>query len=494
MREEILRMEHINKRVGDLYILKDFKLNIFKGEIVGIAGLSGTGKTTITNILSGFDKNYEGKIYFNDIDIRENYRFFKDSSIFCVHHNIRLVPKLSIAENIFVIRKNSYKKITLNKEAINKETIEILKEVDLNISPETKAEELSLFQQHLIVLSKALVERASLIIIDDIADFYTLREKNKFYGIIQKLNKRGISFIFQSHKGGDLFPIADRIIVLRDGSNIKTLYKGEYDKDRILSLMLGKEFINRNIKEDRKIGEEILRFTNVSIYDSLKDINFKLCQGEILGILDIENKSNNYIRDILIGENKITSGSIFLNGEKIQIKNIRNGIKKGIGYIPKDKIKNGIFINMSYYENLIFLRYKDMDNFFFKINNRILKYIKKEYGEKLEIDDTNYHNLRYFNVYMINKIVFNKWIIKNPKLLIIDSPYTMADIIDKEIADEYIEKISRMKIPIIIISSDIGEAFSVCSRILVFKSGSIKKEYSNEEILEKDPLSILDNF
>lgn len=484
MKSEILRMEHISKGSADIKILNDFKLNIYKGEILGLTGLSGTGKTTISNILSGLEKADEGKIYFNENMIQINERINQNNyGVFCIYHNMKLVPKLSVAENIFVIRKNSFTKIILNNKAIINQTILLLKEVDLTISPDTKSENLSIAEQHLVELAKAIVERANLIIIDDIIDSYTLREKKKFKEVIKKLKNKGMSFLIQSHKGEELFDIADRIVVLRDGRNIKTLYRGEYNKEKILSLLLGKDFIEQARNLNKKKEFQVLNVENLYSEKLLNNVSFKTYKGEILGILDMENKGNIEISDILMGKKKYSSGSIFLNGEKIQMNNIRQAIKNGIGFILKDSINNGIFLNMNISDNLVFLKYKNMSNRFLKLNKKVNKFLFREYKEELDINNEYKDiNVKAIDIYTLQKIIFTKWIIKKPYLLIIINPYFMADIVTKEIVNSYLDKITINGTSVIIISSDLSEVSSICDRILVLSDGEKRGEYSSEDI------------
>ena len=482
MKSEILRMEHISKYNSVLGRLNDLKLNIYKGEILGLVGLSGTGKTLISNILSGLETIDAGVIYFDEQQVNISSRSIsRKLGIFCVHHEMRLVPQLSVADNIFVIKDNSFKKIILNEKAIINQARELLEEIELDISPNALAKSLTIAQQHLVELTKAIAARAKLIVIDDITDSYTLRELEKLKETINRFKKEGVSFLFQSHKAEEILEIADRLVILREGKNVKTLYKGEYNLQEIFTLLIGKELKEVYKRSKAVTGVEVLSIKKLCSQDGIVDVSFKIYRGEILGILDLENKSNVHLSEILTGISPKSSGDIVLEGKKIEIKNFRSALKYGIGIIPQDSIENSLFFNMNILDNLSFPMLKKISNRFSVINKRILKLLSGEFSNQLNLDCNNEKiNIDDIDVYTLQKILISKWILYKPKVLIYMNPCGKADIITREIIFSLLDEASQKGISIIIISSSLDEVSLICDRVIVLSQGKLKAEYNQE--------------
>ena len=482
MKSEILRMEHISRHNSSLGKLNNFKLNIYKGEILGLVGLSSTGKTLISRILSGLETIDEGTIYFDEQEVNITSRSIsRKLGIFCVHHEMRLVPQLSVADNIFVIKDNSFKKIILNEKAIVNQAKELLEEIKLDISPNALAGSLTIAQQHLVELTKAIAARAKLIVIDDITDSYTLRELEKLKETINWLKKQGVSFLFQSHKAEELLEITDRLVILREGKNVKTMYKGEYNLQEIFGLLIGKELKEVYKRSKSATGVEVLRTEKLSSQYGIEDISFKIYKGEILGILDLENKSNIHLSEVLTGISPKSSGDIFFQGEKIEIKNFRSALKYGIGIIPQESIESSLFLNMNILDNMSFPILKKISNKFSLINNRMINFIKQEFTNQLDIDRNKKMNIEALDVYTLQKVLLSKWILYNPKVLIYVNPCSKADIITRGIIFSLLDEASQKGISIIIISSNLAEVSSICDRVVVLSQGKLKAEYNQEK-------------
>lgn len=484
MREEILRMEHVFKSFSDINVLSDFKLNIYKGEILGLLGLKHTGKTLVANIIAGIETIDSGFIYFEEEEI-DNYleRKSRELGIFYVHNQLQIIPQLSIAENIFVIRDDNLNGLILNKKSIYTMTEKVLSKVELDILPDTKVEKLTKAQQDLVEIAKAVAENAKLIIIDDIIDSYTPLEMKTLKKVIYNLKKQGVSFLFISYKPEALLGFVDRIIILRNGKNIKTLYKEQFDIKLIYSLMLGYKFIENPKKNNNsKTGREILRVENLNT-GVLTDISFKLRKSEVLGIFDIDNKSNLEIANVLYGCSSIFSGSIYIDKNEIEIKNINEAIKFGIGMIPREGINSALIMNMNFLDNLVFLIMKKISNKITVLNKRMLKYIKNKYINELEIDIKDKdRSIDFLDIYTNQRILFHRWLLLKPKILIFINPTDNVDLISKEIFLDFLDKFLKKGVSIIIISSNLSEVSSLCNRLILLKDKKIVSEYTQENV------------
>ncbi len=492
MKDEILRIEFINKSFKDTKILNDFKLNVFAGEILGLVGLSETGKTLISNILSGLEVIDSGTIYFEEKEVKISSKSTaRKLGIFNIHNKLQLVPHLSVADNIFVVRDNSLKKMLLNKKAIYNQTKKILKVIKLDIPPETVIKDLTAAEQHLIELAKAIVEDAKLIVIDDIIESYTEKEINKLKEIMFAFKENGISFLFITNKTEVLQEFADRINVLRDGKSIKTLYKGDYKRELILNLMIGGKFIDRFERENVQIGDEVLKVRGLSTA-FIRNISFRLFRREILGILDIEKKISGDFFKLFSGLIPDYSGSIYLEGEKIYLKNCHQIVNSGIGLIAQESIDKGLVLDMNLIDNLILPNMKKISNKFSCINNRVKDYIYDEFIKDSNLADPDEEaNLGYFDIYTQQKTLYYKWLLFKPGVLICFNPTARADVVSKKIIFNFLERYVKNDISIIIISSDLNELSSICDRILVASKNRIKREFIKEEF---DKINICDFY
>lgn len=483
MKTEILRMEHITKSRAGVKILDDFRLNIYKGEVLGLIGLSGTGKTAISNILSGCETVDDGRIYFDEQQtLPHNKNARRRNNIFIIHHTSRLVPQLSIAENIFVIKDNSFRKIMVDRKAINQQANVLLREVGLEISPETPAGELSIAKQHLVELAKGISDSTRLIILDEITEFYTFKELCILKETINRLKKKGIAFLFETCKPDELMDFADRIAVLRDGKNVKTLHNGEYSKDLMQSLMVGSEFREHFDREDTITDKMVLRLERLYT-EKIEGLSFNLHRGEILGILDLEGKASIEVYNLLTGRVQPKSGNIYLDGSRIQIKNIIQTVRSGIGIVPEGGIYSSLFENMNFIENISFLVMEKMSGFFLNINKKIYDFIAKEYSNVLGLNDEDrYIPVQSFDVFIRQKIMLYRWLLFRPQVLVFANLGAMLDVVTKKVSYAFINEAAKNGIGILMVTSDISEAANICDRVIVISGKRVRGEYTKGEI------------
>lgn len=484
MKSELLRMEHICKASLGIDVLDDFKLNVFKGEILILIGLSGSGKTMLANILAGRESMDSGSIYFAEQKVVIGSKSIsKKLGIYCLHNKSSLVPQLSVAENIFVIKNNSLRKILLNKKAIDNQTKLLLSEIGLDISPDTPAGSLTLAQQHLVEYAKAMASGAKLIVVEDFTGSYTAREIEKLKQVTLHFKNAGISFLIETHRTVEIFEVADRISIMRDGKNVKTLYRDEFNKDYVFNLLVGREFTRRYERISKRTEKEILRVQELTSPELLNKISFNLYQGEILGILDMENKSNMKLADILTGFSQAFSGEIYLDGVRTEIKDLEQAIKYGIGLIPQDGINSQLLQNMSFPDNLSFLLLKKLKKWLLYINQNLVDCLGEEFRAELGIgENQDKIELENFDLYTRLKILFMKWILYKPKVLICIKPCSIADIVMKEIIYSMLDKATERGIAVILISSDLAEVSAICDRVIVLADEKVKVQFAKNDI------------
>ncbi|HHX73541.1 MAG TPA: sugar ABC transporter ATP-binding protein [Firmicutes bacterium] len=491
MKTEVLRMEHIGKSLNRVKILDDFRLNVYQGEILGVIGLSGSGKTTIANILAGLEPVDSGRIFYREELVVEHGKSMgRQPGIYVIHNTIRLVPQVTVAENIFVIKNNSLKKVLIRQKAMNQQAKMLLAEVGLDIPPQTLAEELSPPEQHLVSLAKAMALGAKLIVLDEITEAYTYRELIRLKRAVRRLREKGVAFIYLSHNVSELLDFADRITVLRGGKNVSTLYRDEYEQSKILSLLVGSEFRERTKKDHATTGELLLQFRAVST-DRIKSVSFTLQKGEVLGIFDIENKANMEIFHLFTGAKQPAEGEILLDGSRFAVKNVFQAVKAGVGIIPEQAADNGLFPKLDFADNFAFLIYKKISNPLLCLNHRSVNFLAREYGTKLGISRPE----RRLPVGVLDgltrqKIMLYRWLLYKPKVLVFANPGAMLDVITKKMTYTFINEAAKQGIGIILVTSDLSEAAATCDRIMVLSGRESRGDYLWEEMQKIDVKSL----
>jgi len=488
MKNEMLRMEHICKAstIG-VDVLYNVNLNLYKGEILGLLGLDGSGKITLVKILMGLYPKDKGIIYLDEKVVSINSR--DDSrklGIFCIHQNLKLIPNLTVAENIFAIRNSRPRRITFNRRAVYQQAQRLLDALGLDMPPDMAAGELSTGQQHLVEIAKAVSENAKLIIMDDVADSYTPRDFEKLKQVLCDLRDQGMSVIYGNRKLDDMLDIADRITVLREGTTVQTLYRGEYTKEKLVDLLVGHEFADSFIKSTPIIGEEILQVDHLYTDGMLKDINFNLRRGEVLGLMDIENAISTELVEVLVGARAIRSGSVWINGKRVRFKNLRDAMNHGIGLIPENGV-DSVFPNMSISDNLAFLIYKKISNAVCCVNSRLQRFAVKEYINALDIANLDGNVLaESLDKDSRLKVLMYRWLMMKPVVLIMVRPSTRLDLVSRKTLYSLVDNASREGVAIILVSSDLYEVWALCDRTIVIRDGKIGGEYSKDDIQRLD--------
>lgn len=487
MKQEVLRMEHIYKSYGNISVLKDFKLNLFKGEILGVVGLSGSGKTTILDIVAGNESSDGGRIYINENEVKGNE---KRLDVFCIQSRTMLVQPLSIAENIFVISKHKSPKFLLANSGMNSQIKEIFHKLRLNISPSKLVQNLSSSERHLVELVKAYVLNAQILIIDDIIDGYSPIELMEFKRIVGYMKSKNVSFIFLSNKIEVIQDITDRIILLDDGKNLKTFQTGQLEKEEFSKLLAGGDFNSRFEKDNCSSDEIVFSGKNLNSY-RLENVSFDIKKGEIVGFFDISNKSNMNIYNILEGKKIQYEGEFYSDGKRYKAKSPNKAKKHGLGFISKNSINSDVFLNLTYLDNILLSSAKKIGLIFY-FKSKLIKFIDRSYSKALNISEKDRkESARFFDIYTKQKIYLSRWDFVNLKLLLCDRPFENVDMVTKKILQEFFDSYAKKGVAVVVFSSNIESMLTICDSVFVFSSNKLKGKYTRDEILKLNDIDVL---
>lgn len=486
----ILKMDNITKRFPGVLALDNVSFNLRRGEVHALLGENGAGKSTLMKVLSGVHIPNEGKISFEGKQVTLNSPIAaQEKGITIIHQEFNLFPELTVAENIFIGREfRGNSKWLLDDVSQADATKELLEKLNLDISPYTLVEKLTVAQQQMVEIAKALSVNAKILIMDEPTAALTESEIKSLFKVTNMLKEQGVGIVYISHRLEELAQIADRATVMRDGCFIGTVDYASITIDELIAMMVGRDLGDIFPKRSNKPSEEIvLEVKNLSRKDVLHDINFKLKRGEILGFSGLMGAGRTEVARALFGADSIDSGEITLFGKPVTINNVHKAIELGIGYLTEDRKKEGLALGLSVNVNTMLSSYEQFSNQFGIIDEKSCFNISDDLKNKLKIKTPDLEQLAG-NLSGGNqqKIIIAKWICKDTEILIFDEPTRGIDVGAKLEIYELINQLTAQGKSIIVISSELPEILGMCDRILVMKGGEITGELESERATQEN--------
>lgn len=492
MPELILRAKQISKAFGGVQALNKVDLTLHKGEIHCLAGGNGSGKSTLIKVISGFYPPDEGTI---EISGREYKRLTPIEAIMhgiqVIYQDLSVFPNLTVAENIALNYQLYHKTKWVRWSEVNRIARAAMARVGVHIPLDEKVENISVADKQLIAIARALLHNAKLIIMDEATTALTRREIDHLFGIIRSLKAQGIAVLFVSHKLGEVFEIAENFTILRDGHRVVTDSSDNVDNEKFIYYMTG-----RKIEEDLFVPDKvetsrpIFRVENLGIKNAFEDVSFEVYPGEILGITGLLGSGRTELAKSLFGIYPAETGSIYIDGEKVEINSPQDALRHNIGYVPEDRLREGLALTQTISRNMTIsnidrLQKKDRTIDFERIDRNVA-YWTRELSIKMNDPEDAIQTLSGGNQ---QKVVLGKWLQTKPKVIILNGPTVGVDIGAKSDLHYYLRDLAKShSIAIIIISDDIPEVIQNCNRILMMKQGRISGEFRNTDITEDELL------
>ncbi len=491
----ILEVKGIHKSFAGVEVLRDINLKIEKGEIHAIVGENGAGKSTLMKIIAGEYEPSQGKIFVNGKE--KSFSLPLDAirnGISLIHQEFSLVPQLTVYENIFLGReptkKTAFFKI-VNRSKMIKNSREVLEKLGAShIDPQSKIRDLSVADKQLVEIAKALSFNSQILIMDEPTAALTLKETHTLFVILKRLKENGVTILFISHRLEEIFEIADRVSVLRNGELIATENISSVSMEEIVRMMVGRSMKNRfPPKIEHEIGKEILKVENVTSEPFFRNVSFELRKGEILGIAGLVGCGSSQLGEALFGLREM-NGNMYLNGTKIKIEDPSDAIAHRIFLVPEDRHTLGLVLQRDVKENhsLPNLDFLSKFGFIKKREERKSVMATVEYlNTKITSINQRVENLSGGNQ---QKVVLGKWLARSPKILILDEPTRGIDVGSKYEIYKFIYDQARKGVSIIVISSEMEEIINLSDRILVMSEGRITGELSPQEATQEKILAL----
>ena len=481
MQPVVLEMKNINKRFPGVYALKDINFELRKGEVHALLGENGAGKSTLIKILAGIYTAEEGEVRLHGK--REDIRSVADSQrhgISVIHQELCLVPGLTIADNIFLGRELA-KGQFIQDENENVKAAELMATLGLELPPNTKVSALSVAQQQMVEIAKALSVDADILVMDEPTAALTERETVLLYQVIRRLQAEGISIIYISHRMEELFTITNRVTVMRDGEYIGTRVTAETTKNELIAMMVGRELTDLYKRNTAEPGEIVLEVKGLCRRKALDNISFAVRKGEILGIAGLVGAGRSETARCLFGVDPYDSGEIRVEGKPVQIKSVRDAMDIGIALVPEDRKEEGLVLIRSISYNITLAVLDELKKAGKNENELVDRYIQA-LSIKTPGNDQVVNNLSGGNQ---QKVVIAKWLAAGPKVLILDEPTRGVDVGARVEIYGIMSDLARQGVAVIMISSDLPEVINMSDRVLVMAQGRIAGELCGDEITQE---------
>ncbi|KQO15400.1 sugar ABC transporter ATP-binding protein [Paenibacillus sp. Leaf72] len=490
MEPYVLELKAITKIFPGVKALSNVLFQLRPGEIHALMGENGAGKSTFIKIITGVHAPDEGEMYVNGQKVKfQNPNDAKRLGIAAIYQHVTCYPDLSVTENIFMGHEKVQKGTRrIRWSEMHKEAQKLLDDLGAKFSPRTLMGSLSVAEQQIVEIAKALSADAKIIIMDEPTAALTKRESEELYRITERLRDRGASIIFISHRFEDMYRLASKVTVFRDGKYIGSWQVDEIDNKDLIVAMVGREITQLFPKTEAKLGEEVLRAEGLGRTGYFADISFSLRRGEILGFTGLVGAGRTEVFQGLFGIEAYDKGNVFVKGEPVRVDNPQQAMKLGIGYLPEDRQKQGLVLDWEISRNITL---PALDRF---VSKGSLDTGKEEaeavrLAQKMNVKAPSIYNLvSSLSGGNQQKVVFAKLLTADLDILILDEPTKGVDVGAKSAIYEIISTLAGQGYGIIMISSEMPEIIGMCDRVAVMREGRMTAMLGKDEVTQENIL------
>lgn len=493
--ELILRMEGITKDFPGVRALDNVTFEVRRGEVMALVGENGAGKSTLMKILSGVYPQYEGRIILDGEERRfHTTRDAEAAGVAIIHQELNLIPGLSVAENIFLGREPTrWLPGLVDWRTMRSEAAGLLSRLDLPLDPRTLVRDCSIGQQQMVEIAKALSLDARIIVMDEPTSALTEHEVDQLFSIIGQLRAQGVTVIYISHKIDEIFQIADRVTVLRDGMTVGTREVGEVDHNAVVAMMVGRELTQMYPPRKAKPGRVLLEVSGWSVEDPAKrgswlvrDVSFTVRAGEIVGLAGLMGSGRSELVESLFGAPKgRVSGTARIDGVPLDTSSPSASIRQGLALVTEDRKRTGLVLGMSVGKNISMASLRELCRLGvinFRAERQLVDRQITDLRLKTPSRETIIDNLSGGNQ---QKAVVAKWLATRPRVLIVDEPTRGIDVGAKAEIYKLMNDLTERGIGILMVSSELPEILGMSDRILVLHEGRLAGELSREEATQE---------
>lgn len=479
----VLSLRDVSKVFPGVKALDNVKLDLYPGEVTALVGENGAGKSTLVKTLTGIYQPDGGELYWKGepVDISDP-EVALQLGITAIHQETVLFDELSVAENIFAgnyLTRGPLRR--LDWPAMYERSREILADIDAPLDPKAQLKGLSIGQKHMVAIARALSVDAQVVILDEPTAALSHHEIEELYGIVERLKKAGKAILFISHKFDEIFTIADRYVVYRDGHFVGEGLIGTVTEAELVEMMVARSVSETFPKQTVKIGEPVMTVNNLNHPTEFADINFEVRAGEILGFYGLVGSGRTEIMQALYGLSKAATGEVRIDGKTTHIHSPADAIAEGLVYVPEERQQQGAILDLPIFQNISLPQLGRL-NPKGVLNEKREYELARAYGERLKVKTSSWDqkvaNLSGGNQ---QKVVIGKWLATQPKVIILDEPTKGIDIGSKAAVHRFMSELVEDGLAVIMVSSELPEVLGMADRIMVMHEGLMVREFSRED-------------
>jgi len=488
----ILELHGISKHFPGVQALDDVSLTLYPGEVHAVVGENGAGKSTLMKILSGVYSADQGEVLCNGVHVDiHSPRNAMDLGIATIYQEFNLVPVLTVAENIYLGRESGGALPgMLNRKVLSAQAREVLKRLQIKLDVTAVVEHLSVAEQQIIEIAKALVANSKVLIMDEPTAALSDREVEALFKVIRSLREQGTGILYVSHRLDEITQIADRITILRDGQLIATRPVSEVSTAEIVRMMIGRPMDQQYPAEAHSRGEPVLEIRGLTRDGAFWDINLTLYRGEIVGIAGLVGAGRTELARALFGAAPASSGVIRVQGEQVNLRHPRHAIRKGIALVPEDRKLDGLILSRSVRDNIALASLGRLFKSLY-VRDKVINTVAGKYVSQLDIATPSLsQETLYLSGGNQQKVVLAKWLLSQSEIVIFDEPTRGIDVGAKVEIYILMNQLAREGKAILMISSELPEILGMSDRVLVMRDGSMVAEFTRAEATEDKVMAV----
>lgn len=481
----MLEIRGLTKVYPGTVALDNVDFDAYDGMVNVIVGENGAGKSTLVKIVAGAVQKDGGTITIDGEKVETHSpRHAQQLGIAVIYQEFSLLPEVSIAENIYLGREPSRRAPgVVNFGSLWRQADELIQSIGLHVSSKTPVKDLSNPQRQMVEIAKALSQGAKIILMDEPSAVLTEAELASLYGAIDRLKERGVAIVYISHRLDDVFRVADRITVLKDGKLVASLEAKKTSPDAIVGLMVGRDVSYEEIKPSGPSSTKtIMEIRDYSRGNAVRNASFQVRTGEILGLAGLVGSGRTELARLIFGADRKDTGEMTVDGRKVNIRHPGDAIKLGIGLLPEDRKTQGILLEMSVKQNIALAGQERRFQRFGIVNSRLEVNIAQGYVKSMRIRTPSIDQLTmYLSGGTQQKVVLAKWLATECRVIILDEPTRGIDVGARAEIYQLLHELRDRGLAVIVISSDLPEVARLCDRTLIMYKGRIVKELSRQE-------------
>jgi ribose transport system ATP-binding protein len=494
MTDDIVELERISKSFGGVRALEGVTFRCRVGEIHTVVGQNGAGKSTLMKILAGVYPPDDGEIRFDGKRIHFASPYDAQAvGISIIYQEFNLIPELSVAANVSLGREPRHGFGILKSSELNRRAQDVLHRLGVDLDPRERVSTLSVAQQQMVEIAKALSLNARVVIMDEPSATLGARELDYLFDVVSALKKQGVAVIYISHRLEEVFRLADRVTVLRDGKLVDTLPIGDVNRASLVQMMIGSSSFQEQFPPrtgGKAAGGEVLRIEHLSAPPMLQDINLVVRSGEIVGLAGLMGSGRTELAQVVFGARKFLSGSVSVDGRMVRRVRPRSAIDRGMGYLPEDRKDEGLVMELSVMHNTALASMRDRQRFGF-IRRKEERDAVNGVVERLDVKTPSLgQEVQRLSGGNQQKVVISKWLLTRPDFIIFDEPTRGIDVQAKVEIWKLMRELAEGGAAVLMISSEIPEIIGMSDRILVMHRGRIAGRMEAEEATEESILTI----